>query len=173
MARKYMLYSIIYTLVILDVSAKNCGELSQKIINTYVPSDYTINFLNGTKLEPVYEVSCWVWASIPNAYWIWNTQDYNDMKVDTVVFTKTFYIPGKVISGKIEFLVDNYIIDMKINGMNANYPTNAAYDSISTSFLDTLLVTGSNYFNITVKNEGLDNPGGLCFLITIQSEVLV
>ena len=168
-----MLYSIIFTLIALDANAKTCGELSKRNITTYVPSDFNINFIEGTTLKPVFEVSYPVWGSISQAFWIWSSQSFPSRENATIVFTQTFTVPGKIISGKIEFLVDNYVTDIKFNGLNANYPSNAAFTYLSTSILDTLLVKGLNYFNITVLNIGKNNPAGLCFLITVVSEVLV
>ena len=70
MVLKNMLYSIIFTFIALNANAKTCGDLSTKEIKTYVPSDFTINFIDGTLSKPVFEVGCSAWSTIDNAFWI-------------------------------------------------------------------------------------------------------
>ena len=80
-----------------------------------------------------------------------------------------------MIDGIIEFYVDNYLTYLSVNNQVINLSSKGYYKNLTTINLGNFLITGLNFFNATVQNyKGTaPNPGGICFMITISSEVLV
>ena len=157
------------------VYSKTCNELSPRIVNTYLASDSNIFYNEGSKLIRSIEVSCDAWVTIPNTSWIWKTSNFEILEQTIVEFSKSFFVPGRVISGIIEYFVDNNLIELKINGQIADFIISGTHYIKSQVNIASLLVSGMNNFSATVENIQYHtyNPGGFDFLINITSQVLV
>ena len=170
-------FVLIFSLSI-NILASNCDELTSKIINTYVISDSTVLMKNNLDFIPSVEVGYSAWTTITNSHWIWFTSNFKDKTKTVIEFSKVFNIPGRIISGKIEYLVDNLMNNLSLNGISGN--VSSLYNNhknISTYYIKDLLTSGINYINLTVENKTPTTvttfPGGVCFLITASSEVFI
>ena len=157
------------------VYSKTCSELSPRIINTYIVSDSYVLYKEGLNLKPSIEVSNSAWYTIPNTSWIWNTADYYILDRTIVEFSKSFFVPGRIINGVMDYLVDNNLNELKVNGQLAQLSNSGTFDIRNQVNITSLLVYGINNFSATVENIQADyyNPGGFCFLMNITSEILV
>ena len=160
-----------------NILASKCNELTSKTINNYVISDSTVLIKDTVNLKPSIEVAYGSWTNISDSYWIWFTSNFSDKTKSTIEFSKAFNIPGRIISGKIEYLVDNILKNLSFNGKtNANQLLISSHLIISTLDITNLLNSGANYLDLTVENVLTSrtlSPGGICFLITVVSEVFI
>lgn len=117
------------------------------------------------------------WDSISGAEWIWKTaQVQNPAADETVVFTKTFPVPGTSITfAEIEIAADNEFV-LEVNGTEvANESDEDNFSSTQTyNILANIDAGETNDIEVTVKNRALadsdhtTNPAGLLYKITID-----
>ena len=162
----------------INILASKCNELTAKTIMTYVISDSTVLMKDNLDFLPSVEVMNFGLNTIDNSNWIWYTSNFLNHTKKVIEFSKVFNIPGRVQSGKIEFLVDDLLNNLSFNGKNVdNLLIKSSYWTKASLDIQSYLTSGINYLNITVENVVLNtnykNPSGLCFLITAQSEVFV
>ena len=149
-----------------------CNDLRSKEIYTYLASDNEILFENiRDDIVKCKEVQAYPknWMEIPNAFWIWRRA----LSSQTANFMKEFYVAGKIISGKFDYLVDQTLENLQINGLDAQIIKNSGYTTINQIDVTNLLRTGINNLNLTVKAESINITGGITFMLRIVSQVLV
>lgn len=149
-----------------------CKDLRTKEIYTYLVSDSNILFEN-TSFQNISsrEVEAYPrnWMKIPNAVWIWRLH----LASVWANFKKNFTVPGKIISGTFDFLVDQTLNNLTINGLSAQIIKNSGYTTVNQIIVTNLLKTGENYLDLFARAENLQFTGGITFVLRIVSQVLV
>lgn len=151
---------------------KECNDLTSKEIDTYITSDSeilfeNIYFQNVTCIEV--QVYPREWVKIPNTSWIWRRALVNE----TTNFTKTFSVPGKIIKGTFDFLVDKTLEKFTMNGVDAQIINNSGYTKLNQIDVSNLLRSGSNTMDFSVKAESINITGGINFVLKIVSQVFI
>lgn len=155
------------------ISSTHCSSPAPKIIKTLIASDSNVTYKLDSNSGFASLVQHPVWNKISGSDWIWYLP--HDTLGIVVEFSKTFYVPGRILIGKFEFLVDNILNDLTLNGFKPDYPKDASFIKVATSTFDDFIISGYNTLIMSVENSNPSsvNPAGICFLITIWSEILV
>ncbi|OMJ82571.1 hypothetical protein SteCoe_16678 [Stentor coeruleus] len=151
---------------------------------------YFLRFVSGYFLEfyIVSDNSCWIvgptvtgsnaiihttlssWKTvIPNAYWIWETNDNNSQQGNATV-TKHFFIAGTPATGSFSISADGYFTtylnDKEANCKDTTGNTYSSDSGISCNVLS-YLISGLNKLEIDAETKG--NHASVMFKLTVTS----
>lgn len=117
------------------------------------------------------------WTTLPGAAWIWNSYLVAGPTMnETVLFQRSFSVPGAIQSGQLSIAADNDF-DADLNGMaiGAGTPGGNNYGSAAAFDVAGVLQQGPNMLDIAVTNWAadvgpMDNPAGLLYRLDVLYE---